>query len=525
MAEDLSLTRKDGKDMDNTNIESIPTQLLELPKGKDYIIKIVAVDFDDTLSTGHWDADINKCTYEFNRTAINILREFQARGGKVIIWTCRKGLHLTHAIKALQMKGGFIPDYVNTDTSEIEQQFGTQGRQCHKVYADLYIDDRSTIDRKIDWNTISTWLHRIGPIQPKSKQTQVDQHKKGIELASKWAKGLVGKKGYGSSGTMDFIQEFLQMAHNWLGGLMEHPNLIDKELDRVMLELPKNQRVKSLKWMPTLVRWAKNRGIWKPSYSVSKAGYIGIVETNGLMNLAVIADGKGGAWGNSASKKKVHYYNIEENLNRVLGWISTDPNDLGEKEQLVTVTPNPLTTEGGNGTMDNTVPINNTSPITVIHNNMIPWLGEETKPDTEESMMGRAKRFVMEYYNANLDPSSDANKRITIDDVFVVWFCKTLENWKALVSTTVSDGMYYEVTHNGAKEETYVDCYRRINSVVVPDSINHVSKIVYVIRAVKEETNETIKTLAYSNRTAAEEAMKKAKEPGIVTHIEIVEVQ
>ena len=52
--------------------------------------------------------------------------------------------------------------------------------------------------------------------------------------------------------------------------------------------------------------------------------------------------------------------------------------------------------------------------------------------------------------------------------MFVVWSCKTLQNNKALVSTTVSDGMYYEITHNGDKHETYVDAYKKWENFVVP---------------------------------------------------------
>ena len=52
-------------------------------------------------------------------------------------------------------------------------------------------------------------------------------------------------------------------------------------------------------------------------------------------------------------------------------------------------------------------------------------------------------------------------KQLTMEDVFIVWFSKTLQNWKALVSTTVSDGMYYEITHNGDKKETYLDVYKK----------------------------------------------------------------
>lgn len=56
---------------------------------------------------------------------------------------------------------------------------------------------------------------------------------------------------------------------------------------------------------------------------------------------------------------------------------------------------------------------------------------------------------------------------ITLDEVFVVWFCKTLKNWKALVSTTHPNAFYYEVTHNGDTGETYVDIYTKADQVVV----------------------------------------------------------
>ena len=37
------------------------------------------------------------------------------------------------------------------------------------------------------------------------------------------------------------------------------------------------------------------------------------------------------------------------------------------------------------------------------------------------------------------------------------------------VSTTVSDGMYYELTHNGDKGETYVDVYKKWDNKCIPD--------------------------------------------------------
>ncbi len=82
-------------------------------------------------------------------------------------------------------------------------------------------------------------------------------------------------------------------------------------------------------------------------------------------------------------------------------------------------------------------------------------------------MQERARKIVMDYFNSHVDVAD--KKTITMDDAFVVWFCKTLQNWKALVSTTVSDGMYYEVTHNGDKHETYVDVYKKRENYCVKD--------------------------------------------------------
>lgn len=75
------------------------------------------------------------------------------------------------------------------------------------------------------------------------------------------------------------------------------------------------------------------------------------------------------------------------------------------------------------------------------------------------------KIVVAKYANSHVDKTD--GKVITKDDVFVVWMCKTLQNNKALVSTTLYDGMYYEITHNGDKGETYVDAYKKWENFVV----------------------------------------------------------
>ena len=42
---------------------------------------------------------------------------------------------------------------------------------------------------------------------------------------------------------------------------------------------------------------------------------------------------------------------------------------------------------------------------------------------------------------------------------------QTLQNNKAMVSTTVSDGMYYELTYNGDKNELYLDAYKKHENI------------------------------------------------------------
>jgi Family of unknown function (DUF6275) len=93
----------------------------------------------------------------------------------------------------------------------------------------------------------------------------------------------------------------------------------------------------------------------------------------------------------------------------------------------------------------------------------------ETEPNILNlPIQEQAKYHVFMYIKAHLE-KTDAHVKFTNDDVYVVWFCKTLQNWKALVSSTLSDGMYYEVTRNGDKGETYIDAYKKFENVKVED--------------------------------------------------------
>lgn len=83
---------------------------------------------------------------------------------------------------------------------------------------------------------------------------------------------------------------------------------------------------------------------------------------------------------------------------------------------------------------------------------------------TDVQWVEKCKELVKDYVNNHLDRTDDVE--ITVDDIHIVWQVKVLQNWKAFVSTTLPDGMYYELTHNGDTSETYVDCYKKWDNFV-----------------------------------------------------------
>ena len=83
----------------------------------------------------------------------------------------------------------------------------------------------------------------------------------------------------------------------------------------------------------------------------------------------------------------------------------------------------------------------------------------------EKEFVALVKKTVADYANSKLDKTD--GKKITEEDVFIVWMCKTLQNSKAMASTTLFDGMYYELTFNGDKQELYVDAYKKWQNFTV----------------------------------------------------------
>ena len=74
----------------------------------------------------------------------------------------------------------------------------------------------------------------------------------------------------------------------------------------------------------------------------------------------------------------------------------------------------------------------------------------------------KALKIVKDYIIEHLDKSDE----MPSFEVYTVWKAKALQNWKYLISSTLPDGMYYELTYNGDKAEWYLDVYKKMENVV-----------------------------------------------------------
>lgn len=80
-------------------------------------------------------------------------------------------------------------------------------------------------------------------------------------------------------------------------------------------------------------------------------------------------------------------------------------------------------------------------------------------------MDNKALSIVIEYIRDHLDKSDPAPEFT----VYIVWKCKTLQNWKYLISSDLYDGMYYELTYNGDLKEWYLDAYKKFENKVIKE--------------------------------------------------------
>lgn len=114
---------------------------------------VIAVDFDGTLCENEFPGIGKPDEY-----ARKVLQAYHARGGVIVIWTCRESEHLQAAKEWLD-RYGFPYDYLNENPPFRIEQFGGD---CRKASADLYIDDKTPDSQlrggTVEWNTVAILL-------------------------------------------------------------------------------------------------------------------------------------------------------------------------------------------------------------------------------------------------------------------------------------------------------------------------------------------------------------------------------
>lgn len=83
-----------------------------------------------------------------------------------------------------------------------------------------------------------------------------------------------------------------------------------------------------------------------------------------------------------------------------------------------------------------------------------------TSKEDNDVRLKMTKAAVVAWYNEHNAPAT-----ISMEDVYIVWFSKVLQNWKALAGTHHGDGMYYEITFDGNNDLVYFDAYKKWQNV------------------------------------------------------------
>lgn len=77
----------------------------------------------------------------------------------------------------------------------------------------------------------------------------------------------------------------------------------------------------------------------------------------------------------------------------------------------------------------------------------------------------KAMQIVKDYVDKHLDVTDNEPKY----EIYIVIKSYVLGNVKFMISTSLPDGMYYEVTYNSSKSEWYLDAYKKFENIVIPE--------------------------------------------------------
>lgn len=87
---------------------------------------------------------------------------------------------------------------------------------------------------------------------------------------------------------------------------------------------------------------------------------------------------------------------------------------------------------------------------------------------TDSDFQEKAKQLVKDYADS-LHKQNFPLTELPEYSVYVIWFAKTLQNWKAILGTTMPDGRLFELTYDGDKRTTYFDVYSKLDNFPIPD--------------------------------------------------------
>src|SRR6185312_11782437 len=73
----------------------------------------------------------------------------------------------------------------------------------------------------------------------------------------------------------------------------------------------------------------------------------------------------------------------------------------------------------------------------------------------------KCKVMVARHINRNLDEKR--NMGVSSEEVFVVWYSKTLQNAKAILGVP-GRPLLFEITYNGERKEIYLDEYEKVSN-------------------------------------------------------------
>ena len=130
----------------------------------DSLPKIIAVDFDGTLVEDNYP-EIGK----INEEMFDLMIKMREKGVKLVLWTSRnllKGRDLLEEAVEFCKDNGLEFDAINENIEEVQELTGEDTR---KVYADVYLDDKSipAIMSPLYWCDLVglNWMEDLSPLK------------------------------------------------------------------------------------------------------------------------------------------------------------------------------------------------------------------------------------------------------------------------------------------------------------------------------------------------------------------------